>query len=113
MKIKKIQQISSTELYVSWDDEHSGPVPLATLRDSCPCAECKGETVLMKTYVPPVVDKTTPGRYVLAGIEPVGGYALKFSWNDGHNLGLYTWEHLRNLCQCEDCIRTHSVTHGQ
>jgi DUF971 family protein len=29
----------------------------------------------------------------------VGNYALKITWSDGHNSGLYTWPHLRRLCE--------------
>ncbi|MDH4069398.1 MAG: DUF971 domain-containing protein [Ignavibacteria bacterium] len=100
MKIKKLTQISEQQFDVIWDDGHRGPVDLRVLRDFCPCAGCKGETVLLKTYVPPPADKQTPGRYKLLSVEKVGGYAMKFEWGDGHSLGLYTWEHLRSLCGC-------------
>lgn len=32
-------------------------------------------------------------------LEPVGNYALKISFNDGHDSGLYTWEYLQELGQ--------------
>ena len=31
-------------------------------------------------------------------IEPVGNYAVKFIFDDGHRTGLYRWEWLRELC---------------
>jgi len=36
-------------------------------------------------------------------VEPVGRYALQFKWNDGHSSGIYSFEHLRNICPCEQC----------
>jgi DUF971 family protein len=33
----------------------------------------------------------------------VGRYAYKIIWNDGHDMGLYTLENLRGLCQCPEC----------
>jgi DUF971 family protein len=33
----------------------------------------------------------------------VGKYALKFKWSDGHESGIYSWEYLRRMCQCELC----------
>jgi DUF971 family protein len=36
-------------------------------------------------------------------VIPVGKYALKFRWNDGHETGIYSWEYLRRVCECEDC----------
>jgi DUF971 family protein len=76
---------------------------MKALRDGCPCAGCNGETVLFQTYTPQEPDARTPGRYDLKGVETVGGYALKFVWGDAHDMGLYTWEHLRSLCECVEC----------
>lgn len=100
----KVLQTGKTELAMTWNDGHDSSFSMSTLRDGCPCAGCKGETVLFRTYVPPDPTRDTPGRYVLKGIETIGGYALKFSWGDGHETGIYTWEHLRNLCECNACL---------
>lgn len=34
----------------------------------------------------------------ITAAEPVGYYALKLTFDDGHNTGLYTWEYLYELC---------------
>lgn len=39
-------------------------------------------------------------------IEPVGRYALRFQWSDGHATGIYTFEYLRELCPCPSCAGT-------
>lgn len=89
-------------LLIRWDDGHESRLPLKSLRDACPCAGCKGETVLMKTYAP--VDRPTqPGAYELRGAQPVGSYALQFTWGDSHATGIYTWQTLRSLCPCPAC----------
>lgn len=31
-------------------------------------------------------------------MQLVGNYAVKIRWSDGHDTGLYTWAHLRSLC---------------
>ena len=36
-------------------------------------------------------------------VTPVGKYALKFKWTDGHESGIYSWEYLRRVCQCAEC----------
>ena len=100
LKIKRLLQPNKTTFEVEWTDGHRGPISLISIRDSCPCASCKGETVLMRSYVPPEPDKMAPGRYEVEDAEVVGGYAMKFRWKDGHDLGLYTWELLRSLCGC-------------
>lgn len=38
-------------------------------------------------------------------IAPVGAYALRFTWSDGHMTGIYTFTLLRSLCQCPACAR--------
>ena len=99
----QVKQINSSELSLLWSDGHKGVTSLGNIRDACPCAGCNGETVLLRSYIPPSVDRNTPGRYDLKGIETVGCYALKFVWGDGHDMELYTWEHLRDLCECPEC----------
>ena len=36
-------------------------------------------------------------------IESVGRYGLKIIWSDEHDLGIYTFEYLRRLCECDEC----------
>jgi DUF971 family protein len=36
-------------------------------------------------------------------IDSVGRYAIRFHWSDGHSTGIYTFEHLRELCPCPIC----------
>ena len=99
----KIKLVESDNLNIEWDDGHSSFIPLRTLRDSCPCAGCQGETVLLKTYKPAQQD-LKPGRYNLMGIQQVGHYAIQISWGDGHDTGIYTWDFLRDLCECPACL---------
>jgi DUF971 family protein len=91
-------------LSLSWVDGHVGKTTLRTLRDNCPCAGCQGETVLLKTYAP-MPSPELPGKYKLVGANQVGSYALALSWADGHQTGIYTWDNLRAMCECEICMR--------
>jgi DUF971 family protein len=43
--------------------------------------------------------------------EPVGNYAIRINWSDGHNTGIYSWEHLRRICQCEECKKGKNISH--
>jgi DUF971 family protein len=103
MIAKQIKLASPDELSINWDDDHASIISLRTLRDSCPCAGCQGETVLLKTYKPEP-QQHLPGRYTLSGIQQVGHYAIQISWGDGHSTGIYTWAILRNLCECRICL---------
>lgn len=82
-------------LELSWDDGLSAVVPYREIRAECPCASCKnewtGERILDPATIRPDIR--------LEGLEQVGGYAVRLSWNDGHSSGLYTWETLRTLAQ--------------
>ena len=96
-----INQISSSELAVDWDDGHKGKHNLHVLRRYCPCAACKIEAEEReKTELFPVL---VPGRNELKGIEKVGSYALQFRWGDGHATGIYTFDYLRQICECDEC----------
>ena len=96
MKPKKIE-IKDNNLVIEWDDDSKSLISLKYLRDECPCAGCKGETVLLKTYRPPEIKNITTGMYKINDIKIVGGYAIQIFWKDGHNTGIYSWEYLRDL----------------
>jgi DUF971 family protein len=98
----QIKLSSPDEIFIKWDDGHASFISIHTLRDQCPCAGCRGETVLLKTYKPEK-QPDLPGRYTLIGIEQVGHYAVQITWKDGHSTGIYTWENLRDLCECNEC----------
>jgi len=39
----------------------------------------------------------------ITGIEPVGNYAIRILFDDGHDTGIYTFENLRRMCGCVEC----------
>ena len=36
-------------------------------------------------------------------VEPVGQYAIRIHWNDGHNAGIYSYDYFRGICPCAEC----------
>ena len=82
-------------LLLSWHDGLERRVAYLGLRAQCMCARCvdeiTGERVLDVEGLDPEI--------AIDGMELVGNYALKIRWSDGHDTGLYTWEHLRRLCE--------------
>lgn len=99
MKPKQIKILNKESIFIKWDNEKETTISLKYLRDECPCANCKGETILLKTYRPPKLNITSPDMYVIQKIEPVGNYAIQITWKDGHNTGIYSWEYLLQLEQ--------------
>lgn len=102
MVVTSIKQTNAETLVMTWDDGHVSPFHLRYLRDECPCAGCKGETVLLHTFHPSPQPEM-PGRYTLKSITPVGKYAIQAVWGDGHETGLYAWDYLRAICPCAEC----------
>jgi len=35
--------------------------------------------------------------------SPVGNYAIQIEFSDGHATGIYSFDHLRQVCPCEAC----------
>ena len=102
MDALKIELIQKKFLGIKWENGRESKISLKYLRDECPCAGCKGETILLKTYRPPKQQINTPGRYEIKNIETVGDYAVQISWKDGHNTGIYTWDYLLKLDKGQD-----------
>jgi DUF971 family protein len=97
MKPKQIKIVNKESIYIRWNDEKETYISLKYLRDECPCANCKGETILLKTYRPPKLNISNPDMYIVDKITPVGNYAIQINWKDGHNTGIYSWEYLLKL----------------
>ena len=97
MSPKQIRIAEKKNLFIKWDDDSESIINLKYLRDECPCATCKGETILFKTYKPEKKNEETPGMYQIKNIETVGGYAIAITWKDGHDTGIYSWEYLKKL----------------
>jgi len=97
MSPKQVKIINKDKLKIKWDDLTETILSLKYMRDECPCAGCKGETILLKTYRPPAPTVVTPEMYQVKNMEVVGDYAIQVTWNDGHNTGIYSWDYIKQL----------------
>jgi DUF971 family protein len=101
----------SKGIQIDWKDGHTSKYPLGLLRDECPCASCTGAhgTEPQRTdYSKPPSATPFPmfqQTLKMLEVEEVGHYAFKIGWSDGHNTGIYSYDHLRKICPCEDCKR--------
>jgi DUF971 family protein len=80
-------------LELVWEDGSTSRLPYRQMRGECPCASCRDEWT-GKLLLDP---KSIRPDLQLEAMEPVGNYAVRFAWNDGHGSGLYTWETLQRL----------------
>ncbi len=78
-------------LEVAFEDGARFELPFEYLRTHSPSAEVKGHGPGQEVLV---LGKQNVG---IKGIEPVGQYAVKLVFDDGHDSGLFTWKYLREL----------------
>lgn len=78
-------------LAVSFDDGQSFALPAELLRAMSPSAEVQGHS--------PEQRVTVPGKKSvrILKLDLVGNYAVRITFDDGHDTGLYVWEYLRDL----------------
>jgi DUF971 family protein len=79
------------ELLIRFDDGSEDAIPYELLRVESPSAETKGHG---NENPPPPARKRHIG---VTGADPVGRYALRIRFSDGHDTGLYTWAYLAEL----------------
>jgi DUF971 family protein len=86
----------SRELEVRFADGLNARLTAELLRVYSPSAEVKGHAAGEGILV------TGKEGVNIAAIEPVGRYAVRIVFDDGHNTGLYTWALLYELCAERD-----------
>jgi DUF971 family protein len=85
-----------SELAVTFTDGVAGRLSAEFLRVVSPSAEVQGHS--------PSERKLVPGKrnVTIRAIEPVGNYAVRLVFSDGHNTGLYSWHYLYELTRWKD-----------
>jgi DUF971 family protein len=96
----------SKGIHIDWKDGHHSQYGIQYLRDKCPCAACTGAHGTPPRE--PAQPSTSPFQMFapalkMLNVEPVGGYAIRIHWSDGHSTGIYSWDHLREICPCGEC----------
>lgn len=78
-------------LAVTYDDGAVFEIPAEMLRVMSPSAEVQGHS--------PSERVTVGGKRNVAirAVEPVGNYAVRLQFDDGHGSGIFTWGYLRRL----------------
>jgi ATP-binding protein involved in chromosome partitioning len=97
----KPREISEGEgkLRIVWADGHDSRYSFELLRNNCPCAMCVDEWTGKRKHLMLLL----PPGFRALDVKPVGNYAIKIAWSDGHDSGIYSFSTLRELCPCEVC----------
>ncbi|HWU24789.1 MAG TPA: DUF971 domain-containing protein [Rhizomicrobium sp.] len=78
-------------LTVAFDSGETFPLAAEYLRVESPSAEVQGHAASQKQIV-------AGKRHVkIAALEPVGNYAVRIRFDDGHDTGLFSWDYLHEL----------------
>jgi len=89
IKLKRAEGV----LEITWGDVAPRRYGAKQLRCHCGCAGCVDERTGVRTLdVGSVLDDIG-----ITHIELVGNYALKLSFSDGHDTGIYTWDRLDRM----------------
>ena len=88
----------SRELEVAFDDGRQFKFSCEFLRVHSPSAEVRGHGPGQEVL------QIGKQNVLLLDAQAVGSYALKLTFNDGHDSGLYTWEYLHELGKYQDAL---------
>jgi DUF971 family protein len=85
-------------LTVTFPDHNPFELPAELLRVLSPSAEVQGHS--------PEQRVTVPGKrhVAISKIEPVGNYAVRITFDDGHDTGIFTWVYFHRLGHEQDAM---------
>lgn len=78
-------------LTVQFDDGTEFALAAEFLRVLSPSAEVQGHSREQRVTVPGKIDVS------IASVDQVGNYAVRLTFSDGHNTGIYSWSYLYRL----------------
>jgi DUF971 family protein len=88
----------SRMLEIAFDDGNRYKLSCEYLRVSSPSAEVRGHGTGQEVL------QTGKRGVSITAIEPVGNYAIKLVFSDGHDTGLYSWDYLYSLGADHDSL---------
>lgn len=89
IKLKRAEGI----LEITFSDEAPCRYDVRRLRCECGCAGCVDERTGVRTLDIAAV----PDNISITHLELVGNYAVKLSFSDGHDTGIYSWDRLYRM----------------
>jgi DUF971 family protein len=106
----KVHVTSGAGVDITWSDGHTSHYDFRYLRDECPCATCNDEREKKRQFATagPASAAALPMFKPKARAQSatsVGNYAIQITFNDGHSTGIYSYDHLRSICPCDECAK--------
>ncbi|HLV93848.1 MAG TPA: DUF971 domain-containing protein [Candidatus Acidoferrales bacterium] len=109
----KVHVSTGEGVEITWSDGHTSRYDFPYLRDHCPCALCNDERAKQEK-VAGSAGSLGGASAVLPMFKPrvkaksataVGNYAIQIEFTDGHATGIFSFDHLREICPCDACAR--------
>ena len=88
----------SRALEIAFDDGKRSMLACEFLRVHSPSAEVRGHGPGQEVL------QTGKKNVTITAVEPVGNYAIKLVFSDGHDTGLYSWDYLYSLVLDHDSL---------
>ena len=85
---------------IAFSDGARFRIPFELMRVYSPSAEVQGHGPGQEVL------QTGKGEVTLVNLEPVGNYAVKPTFSDGHESGIFSWDYLYELGQKQDALWT-------
>jgi DUF971 family protein len=104
----KVRVSTGEGVDITWADGHTSHFDFPYLRDNCPCALCNDEREKTKKVGGSSASSPLPmfkPKVTAKSANAVGNYAVQIQFSDGHATGIFSFEHLRELCPCPRCAR--------
>ena len=95
----ELKLIDPEHLQIAWNDGQVRRYAVTELRKACPCATCRekhGAPPPSRAELP-VITAAEAQPLRIVDMTPTGRYAYSIKFSDGHDTGLFTLEHLREL----------------
>ena len=89
---------ASRVLEVAFSDGASFRIPFELMRVYSPSAEVQGHGPGQEVL------QTGKRDVTLVNLDPVGNYAVKPTFSDGHDSGIFSWHYLYELGQQQDAL---------
>ena len=89
---------TESNLALKLSDSSELLIDLKKIRNACPCAHCSGEKDVFGNIYKIGEEIPLPKKsFKIRLLRPVGNYAIKIIWEDGHSNGIYTFDLLKKL----------------
>jgi DUF971 family protein len=101
----ELKLCGNRELLIVWSDGQRRQYSFVALRNQCPCATCREKRRGQQEKpvgLLPVLSMQEAQPLQIQAMRPIGNYAYNIAFSDGHDTGIFTFEHLRALGRIDE-----------